>query len=213
MIITNKVEMTIYKNSKNKNYYKNKGYIIDNSNKIYVDVKDLPESSTFKIIVKCDICGTEKEIEYRHYLKNIKNQNYFACSKICSNDKYKKTCLEKYGYDNPLKSPKIKEQIKETNIEKYGYENPFSNETIKQQIETTNLNKYGCKRPLQNDNIKEKIKKTCLEKYGVDSYSKTDECKDKVKTTNICRYGVGCSLHNNDIMIKVTNNNLLKIWC
>lgn len=211
MIITEKIEMKIHKNTKNKNYFRYKGYIInDTTDKIYVNINDLPESSTFKVLSKCDICGNEVEIEYRGYLKNIQNQNYFTCSKKCSREKYKTTCLEKFGYDNTFKSPEIKERIKQTNVKTYGCENPFGNDLIKDKIEKTNIEKYGCKSPTQNKEIKEKIKETNKERYGVDSYTKTIECKNKVKSTNMERYGVVCSLHNKDINKKVIENNILK---
>ena len=44
---------------------------------------------------------------------------------ICAlNEKSKKTNLEKYGVDNPLKSEEIQEKIKKTLREKYGVDSP-----------------------------------------------------------------------------------------
>jgi len=52
------------------------------SNKKYVD--ELSKGSHKKIQVKCDICGREKLLSYKTYLKNLNHGNYYACSNTCS---------------------------------------------------------------------------------------------------------------------------------
>ena len=42
------------------------------------------------------------------------------CCKIEHLRNVKKTCIQKYGADNPLKSKEICERAKQTNLEKYG---------------------------------------------------------------------------------------------
>lgn len=57
MLIEQFVEIKIYKNSKNKNYYRSKGYkITDETDKIIVKTSDLQQSSTIKVKVTCDVC-------------------------------------------------------------------------------------------------------------------------------------------------------------
>ena len=76
--------------------------------------------------------------------------------------KIKKTCLEKYGVDHPLKSELIKNKIYKTNYKKYG--NKFASKT---------------------EYCKEKAKNTCLRKYGVTAYSKTNEYKQHMQNYKI----------------------------
>ena len=56
-----------------------------------------------------------------------------------ASDKFKETCIKKYGVDNPIKLPEIREKIKQTNLEKYGYENPMSSDEIKEKCLIQNL--------------------------------------------------------------------------
>lgn len=81
--------------------------------------------------------------------------------------KYKETMLEKYGVDNPLKSPLIRKKSLDTCIKRYGKssldiarerfktiyktDNPFKLEKIKQKILETNFKKYGAANKKQKD--------------------------------------------------------------
>lgn len=73
-------------------------------------------------------------------------------------EKYKQTCLEKYGVDNPMKMKAFKEKLKQTNLERFGVENAA-----------------------KADSSKEKMKKTCQERYGADWYTQTEEAKEKFR--------------------------------
>ena len=44
----------------------------------------------------------------------------YGCSSYNNKEKYKQTCLDKYGVDNPTKLESIKNKIVETNLKKYG---------------------------------------------------------------------------------------------
>lgn len=73
-----------------------------------------------------------------------------ASEKQQAKTKFKQTCLERFGVENPAQAASIKTKMKQTCLEKYGVENPYQSKTIK-----------------------EKIKQTCLEKYGVEYYLQT----------------------------------------
>jgi hypothetical protein len=207
MIIGDKIEIKINKNSKNKNYYRNLGYEINNSTeKIYIKILDLPSNSTSKIKVVCDICGKERFIEYRKYLNNIKKYGYYTCRGKCSREKAKLTGIEKYGDEN---YNNIK-QAQQTCEEKYGVKNPFQVEEFKEKSKQTCIELYGNEIYSKTDECKEKIRKTCIERYDSDSYSQTNECIEKVKKTCLENYGVECSLHNKEINEKMRQNNLIK---
>jgi hypothetical protein len=84
-----------------------------------------------KVIIKCDICGKEKEIEYREHVRQnqLHNFNFDTCRK-CGNIKNKITNKEKYGDENYNNLKKCKN----TKFEKYG-DSGYSNiEKTKKQI-------------------------------------------------------------------------------
>lgn len=144
------------------------------------------------------------------------------CSVICSSnsektrEKYKQTCLNKYGVSNvslvdDVKKKKentfydkygvstylISDEIKERLIDKYGVDNPFKLKDIQDRIKNTNFKKYGFTCVLQSDVIKEKSKKTNIYKYGVDHFSKTDKWKNNIKSINDESYIKSLSLTDN----------------
>jgi transcription elongation factor Elf1 len=146
----------------NVRFYKEK-YNCKVGDYINVEIIDLPKGTNLEVFVKCDICGMERMLMYRKYLKNINCYDYYSCSSKCSTNKKKLTCLEKYGVDNPNKNDIVKKQKKLTCLEKYGVDNP--NKSIF---------------------IKNKTKKTCLEKYGNVSYVNSFDFKNKMNE----KYGV-----------------------
>ena len=93
-------------------------------------------------------------------------------------DKYKNTCLEKYGVDHPTKSNEVKEKIKNTCLEKYGVDHPTKSNEVKEKIKNTNFKKYGVKYASQLNEIKEKQKQTCFKRYGVTTFFKSNKLKE-----------------------------------
>lgn len=108
-----------------------------------------------------------------------------------------KSCLEKYGTENPSATVAIKEKIANTKLkvygdhgynnrekcmitclEKYGVNNVFSSKKIREKISQTNLAKYGVKYPMQSKEILEKCENTCMTKYGVPHYSQSKDRRD-----------------------------------
>ena len=105
-------------------------------------------------------------------------------------EQYKKTNIEKYGYENPSQSDIVKNKIKQTNIEKYGCKCYTQSEQYKEQYKKTCLDLYGYENAFQNEDIKQKSKETCLEKYGTEYACQSEEIKEKIKKTNTEKYGV-----------------------
>lgn len=104
-------------------------------------------------------------------------------------EKAKRTCLEKYGVDNPAKSKTIQEKSKKTNIERYGCEWQIASAKTKEKIIKSNLKKYGVTCTLRDPKQKEKTKKTLLEKYGVDNAAKSPAVKERILQTRLSKYG------------------------
>mgnify|MGYP002520696254 CR=1 FL=1 len=93
-----------------------------------------------------------------------------------------KTCLEKYGVDNPSKAPETKDKILQTNHSRYGASSFTSSEKGKEAVKKTKLLRYGdatynnAQKNLHTKSVRygdphynnrEKNKETCLNKYGV----------------------------------------------
>lgn len=171
--------ITIKISTSNKKHFLSLNYCdIKIGDELIVLVSELKTGSEIKIKVKCDICGNEKYLKYRTYLKSLKNHNIYACSTKCSSIKNKKTKLEKYGSENYYNI----EKYKNTCIKKYGVEFGLQSDKIKEKTKRTKLEKYGD----ENYNNIDKNRKTKLEKHGDENYNN----RIKFKETNIKLYGV-----------------------
>ncbi|MCK9416591.1 hypothetical protein M0Q97_08050 [Candidatus Dojkabacteria bacterium] len=232
MLVTEKIQ--IKGNSRNLKHYKDLNYDIKHNKNIMVNVCDLPKTTKYKIIAKCDICGIEKEISYHSYLRNIKKYNIYTCISCCdiknkktNNEKYnvnyptqskeiilkrKQNNLDKYGVDETVKLQSNKDKVKQTKLKKYGNRNYNNIEKIKK----TKLKKYGN----ENYNNREKAEKSCLLKYGVTNISKVNTIKNKKKLTYIKNYNVdnysksdNYKQHNNNFLLnKYKELNIRKIY-
>ena len=178
MLLTKEIKIKV--NSTGLKHYLSKGYNAKVGEELIIKTEDLTKSSDYKVMVKCDVCGEEKELRYNKYLKNIEKYNLYTCSNVCSYVKNKKTNLERYGIENYYNS----EKFKETCLEKYGVVNPFKSEEIKEKIKITNLEKYGFESSNSSEIVKENKKESCLKQYGVDHFSKTDDFKEIIKKCN-----------------------------
>jgi hypothetical protein len=97
--------------------------------------------------------------------------------------------IEKYGVDNPMKLPEIKQKVKDVFMEKYGVDNPMTLESVRNKIIQTNLTKYGVEYTCQASDTKEKIRNTLNARYG--GYPITNAAiKTKTFNTMIKKYGV-----------------------
>lgn len=184
MILDNQIRIKI--NSTSLKHYRNRGYDVNKNDIITVKIEDLSPFSTYKINVKCDVCGNEKILRYSSYLKNVKNTGIYCCSNKCAYSiKNKKTCLERYGigdYNN-------KEKCKKTCLEKYGVENVFQCDEVKTKIKETNLEKYGDVSHNRSEIVKINKKETFLKKYGVSCYLNSEVQKEKSKIKKLEKFG------------------------
>lgn len=186
MILTKKVMIKVNVNNI-KNLEKN-GYIANLNDEIEIDVEHLSVGSHVKIEVKCDVCGKERgNLMYKEYLTNLKSGGYYSCKGKCSSDKNKKTCLEKYGVDNPTKSIDILNKRELNLISEYGvgYQKLFSD-----RIKKSLSDRYGVDNPSKVEEFKKKRKETMLEKYGVEYYVLSDGFKEKSEATSLKNRGV-----------------------
>ena len=154
----------------------------------------------------CENCG--KPIKFlgkpsRMWKTYCSNQCRYSLNRL---NKYKQTCLEKYGVEYAQQSNKVKDKAKQTCIEKYGVEHYTNREKSKQ----TCLEKYGVESNLNIPEVKEKIKQTCLEKYGVEYILQSKEFREKSKQTCIEKYGVEFSAQADVVKEKIKQTCLEK---
>ena len=167
----------------NKEHYINLGYKFSKiKDKFIVPLEHLPKGSHTRVNVMCDYCKTIKNITYKDYLKRHDSEMGDCCHK-CEYIKAKRTNLERYGFEDSNKSPKISEKIKATNLKNNGCEYPMQNKEILNKANITNMKRYGVKRPLQNKELFDKFKNTCIDRFGVEYYPLTEEHRIKTNET------------------------------
>lgn len=121
-----------------------------------------------------------------------------------------RTNLKLYGVKSKSMLPEVKEKFKQSCLEKYGVDNPNKSREVREKIEKTNLEKYGNKVASKSDMVKNNVKERCVEKYGVESVNSLNSKIEKCKQTNLSKYGVTCSLHSNEIKNKIKEQNIEK---
>ena len=226
-------DITIKINNSNINHFKSNGYLdVKIGDFIKPKPYEINKGSHSEIITKCDNCEHIKKMEFRTYFKLTKSLNDKYLCKKCSISKQKKTNLEKYGVEHPMKNKKIVEKLiktnnerygknsasmlteyklkqKKTNLERYNKITPLLNEKIVNNIKKNNIKKYGFEHPVQNTDIKNKILNTKKEKYNNKNYNNIE----KIKNTNIKKYGFDNPSKNENIKNKINktkSDNLKK---
>jgi hypothetical protein len=147
------------------------------------DVKKDKISSRELVKFFCEKCGKP----YASVICNIKQSKRLYCKECSTKEnnlkKYgdpnyrnlkqiKQTMIKKYGVDNCLKIPEIKEKIKKTNIEKYGKEWQVQTKNFEQKSKQTCLKHFGVEYSFQSENNISKSLKTRQERYGDISFNR-----------------------------------------
>lgn len=123
-------------------------------------------------------------------------------------ERKKKTLLDRYGVDTPMKIPEVKEKYRKNSIEKYGVDWCSKSQEIKDKIVE------GWKNNPDKDFIDKKrhenYKKSMQEKYGVDSSFQLEFVQNKRKETLFKNYNVSVPCKNTFINDKLKQTNLTK---
>ena len=141
----------------------------DYSGSNYIDIKT-------KVLIECNAHGKFSQSPEHH----LSGKGCSECGKITQ----KKTCLEKYGAENPFISDICKKKSRETMLRKYGTTSAIQSPAIKQKIEGTNLRRHGFINPFQNPCIIERLKHRPDRKSII----------EKANATIHKKYGVSCAL-------------------
>lgn len=157
MIITKEVKVDL--TNFNYHYYRRIGYDTDNKDFIMVRIEDIGNRTSTKIDVKCDLCGREKNINYRKYTDNISKYNIYACSNKCAMFKNEMTNLMKYGYKHQCSNEKVQDKILSTKLSKGIISDSFDDFINYRRVV---------------DNLTNKVKKTLYKNWdGYDYYDKS----------------------------------------
>lgn len=144
----------------------NKGF---NSHLKFHNISDKDYYDTYEKSMedgKCKTCG-----KHTKFLGATRGYIEFCCPHCAqihqdTRNKYKNTCIEKYGAENVFASEYGKDKIKRTNLIKYDAEYYLTTSEFRRKAEKTCRKKYGCKNPQQNGNIKNKTNQTNINRYG-----------------------------------------------
>lgn len=205
MILTKEVEIKPY--GKTITHYKNKGYDVKFGEPIIVKTNDLAPNSKHIVLVKCDVCGKEKNIQYHNYHSSIENGGYCCCNE-CSKPKRTNTIISRYGFDNYSKTDEYKQKIKKISFEKYGCDHMLQSSEIRQKINQTVKERYGVNNPMQNPNIYAYAKQQMLEKYGIENPMESEIFRQKIKDTTYKHYGVYNAMKHSDVKEKARQTSI-----
>jgi hypothetical protein len=96
-------------------------------------------------------------------------------------EKHKKTNLERYGVDHPVKLESVRNKQKETLRSNYGVEYPYQSKEIMNKMKADNLEKYGVENVASLPEVQVKMAQTTLERYGVEHYNKLPEMREYLR--------------------------------
>ena len=146
----------------------------------------------------CSICGKPTYFKGISWYKKTGKLYADFCSCKCSmnssktKEAYKKSCIDKYGVDNPMKNKNVVDKGKETCKNKYGVVRASLLKEYQDKVKETNIKRYGVEVPLQNKEINKKWHKTCYLNFGTYSPLANKEIYNKTEETTYKKYGVYC---------------------
>lgn len=129
--------------------------------------------------------------EIKDKISNSNKENYKNNKKEIV-DKFKSTCLERFGFDDPFKSPVIKSKCKDTMFERYGVDHPsktleFRDNSSKRMVKNNSEFDFtDCYRIKKYKNTE--LFYQSLYEYDFLEYCEKNNILDKVKNGNIYNF-------------------------
>jgi hypothetical protein len=202
MILTKELEIKVQ--APTLKYYRTLKYDVSIGDIIIVPIKNIRKSSNLKIMVSCDECGISKECIYKAYNKQISKSidNKYRCIKCSIPHKM----MIKYGVDHYSKTEKFKQKYKNTCLEKYGGHYNKLDE-FKEKIFSTNLERYGSEYVMQNSEVKDKQQQKMIDLYGYTCPLKNPKIIEKSNNTMMMKYGSTYSMQISEIKDKIIKNS------
>lgn len=117
------------------------------------------------IVIKCESCEKEFIKGYRRFAFY---EDYAIFCKRCL---AKRTCIKKYGVDNPSRVEEINDRRQNTCVKRYGVNTSLKDPKIKNKIKATNIKIYGVENPSQAKSVILKRTNTFIKNFGVSNPS------------------------------------------
>ena len=136
-------------------------------------------------------CMKKKREESVQYKYGVSNVNQLEETK----EKIRATNQENYGIDYIFQN---KEKMSQGMMDKYGVDNPSKSPEIREKRIQTFLNNFGETSPLKNKDIRDKLEQTNLKRYGTKYYIMTEESREKLYSSNMIKYGFKSPLSNKE---------------
>jgi hypothetical protein len=136
-------------------------------------------------------------------------------------ERRKATMLDRFGVDNPNKSPEIvarrvesfknnidqwKESYKKTSQERYGADHPWSSHSVRDKYHQTMIDKYGADNPMKCDSFRNKAVETNMHKYGFRYLFQNEDVKERIRETLRLKYGVDNASQIREVRQKISDN-------
>lgn len=121
-----------------------------------------------------------------------------------------KTCIERYGVENPMLSKDIQDKGRQTNLERYGVRFIGQSEIVKNKNKKIFQDKFGGTSPMASLEVRNKFKNTIFERYGVENVSCLEEVKRKKEETSLKNYGVRYPLQSDEYRHKLMKSYFKK---
>lgn len=122
-------------------------------------------------------------------------------------EKTKATCIENWGYDNPSKSPIIKDKIRNILTLRYGGIGNAVAEFRLKQIQTM-LERYSVTHNWAHGLLREQLKMKWLLTTGYDHNFKNPKVRAQIIQTWVCNYGVTNPMKCPDVVTKGINTKI-----
>jgi hypothetical protein len=147
------------------------------------------------------ICGNGNKRKFRTITNGwnlCDDRNCSWCHDL-TKQRSKKTFMERYGEDNPMKIPEIRSKMIESAKSRNSYE------SAKEKRKRFYLDNFGVDHNWKTIEGKSKRLSTLNERYGVDNPSLSPELRDRRKRSNLEKYGVSSPLESPLIKGKIKN--------
>jgi hypothetical protein len=160
------------------------------------------------------IYGVDNPMDIQKCVDKIKSTKLEKYNNISYNnrEKYKKTCLEKYGVENVSLSKGIKNKINKTIFDIYGVDNISKSTNIKDKKKNSLFKNYGVNSLFSLDNIQSKKKDTVKKRYGVENVFQLESVKEKSKFTMLEKYGTPYAFSLPNKRYKILFDDRLKLY-
>lgn len=94
-----------------------------------------------------------------------------------------KAMLKKHGVKSAFALTETQEKIRKTNMERLGVEYPTQSAEVRAKVKKTVERKYGARNVFQTEKVKKKSRETCIQKYGVEYPTRNRSVKAKTLET------------------------------